>query len=79
MRLAALGVRLVTRRIADGDEAAFPDPSEPLARRRASGAGAARRARSVSPRSAAPPTRRCPARRGGFPLWPRGLRRLARA
>jgi 4'-phosphopantetheinyl transferase EntD len=70
-RLAALGVRLATRRIVPGDEAAFPDPSEPLARRRASGAAriAARAALAALGGPADAPLPRSPHR---YPLWPRG-------
>jgi 4'-phosphopantetheinyl transferase EntD len=61
--------RLVARRIAAGDEAAFPDLGEPLARRRASGAAriAAREALAAlgGPADAALP--RAP---GGFAIWP---------
>jgi 4'-phosphopantetheinyl transferase EntD len=70
--LAAKGVRLAIRRLAPGDEAAFPDPTEPIARRRAS--GAARLAAGVAlaelggPAGAALP--RAP---GRFPLWPAGF------
>ncbi len=71
-RLCANGVRLEIRRIAPGDEAAFADPSEPLVRRRASGAArlAARAALSAlgGPADAALP--RTP---GRFPAWPRGF------
>jgi 4'-phosphopantetheinyl transferase EntD len=71
-RLAALGVRLETRRIAAGDEAAFPDPSEPLARRRASGAAriAARAALAALGGPADAPLPRAP---GRFPVWPDGF------
>jgi 4'-phosphopantetheinyl transferase EntD len=64
--------RLVARRIAAGDEAAFPDLSEPLGRRRASGAAriAAREALAAlgGPADAALP--RAP---GRFPIWPEGF------
>jgi len=72
VRLAALGVRLAIRAIAPGDEAAFAEPGEPLARRRASGAArvAARVALAAlgGPADAALP--RSP---GRFPLWPPGF------
>jgi 4'-phosphopantetheinyl transferase EntD len=64
--------RIATRRIAPGDEAAFPDPGEPLARRRASGAArlAAREALAALGGPADAPLARG-AR--GFPLWPEGF------
>ena len=72
IRLLALGVRLVKRRIADGDETAFPDLSEPLARRRASGAArlAARQALAAlgGPFDAA-----LPRSHGRYPVWPAGF------
>ena len=64
--------RLVARRIEAGDEAAFPDLSEPVARRRASGAAriAARKALAAlgGPADAALP--RAP---GRFAVWPEGF------
>jgi len=71
-RLAARGVILQTRRIAEGDEDAFADPSEPLARRRASGAAriAARLALAALGSDDAAPLRRSA---GGYPLWPAGF------
>lgn len=64
-------MRLETRRIAPGDEAAFPDPTEPLARRRASGAArlAARAALAALGGPADAALARTP---GRYPLWPRG-------
>ena len=72
MRLAASGVRLETRRIAAGDEAGFADPSEPLARRRASGAArfAARAGLAALGGDASAPLPRSP---GRYPLWPKGF------
>ena len=71
-RLAPLGIALAMRPLAPGDEAAFADPSEPLARRRASGAArlAAREALATlgGPADAALP--RTP---GRYPLWPQGF------
>jgi len=71
-RLAPLGVTLVVRPISPGDEAAFPDLTEPLERRRASGAArlAARAALASvgGPADAALP--RSPQR---YPLWPPGF------
>lgn len=71
-RLRAKGVWLETRRIAPGDEAAFADPSEPLARRRASGAArfAARAALTALGGPADAPLPRAP---GRFALWPDGF------
>jgi 4'-phosphopantetheinyl transferase EntD len=68
----ASGVALVVRRIAAGDEAAFPDPTEPLGRRRASGAArlAAREALASLGGPADAPLPRSP---GRFPLWPPGF------
>jgi len=63
--------RLETRRIAPGDEAAFPDPTEPVVRRRASGAArlAARAAlAALGGPSDAPLARAL----GGFARWPAG-------
>ena len=71
-RLAALGVRLATRRIAPGDEAAFSDPSEPLARRRASGA-ARIAARSALAALGGPVDAPLPRSPGRYPLWPAGF------
>ena len=72
-RLTACGVRLATRRLAVGDEAAFPDPSEPLARRRASGA-ARLAARAALAELGGPADAALPRARGGFAIWPAGLR-----
>lgn len=71
-RLAARGVILQTRPIAEGDEDAFADLSEPLARRRASGAAriAARAALSALGGDGAAPL---PRSAGGYPLWPAGF------
>jgi 4'-phosphopantetheinyl transferase EntD len=71
-RLAALGARLVWRAICDGDEAAFADLSEPLARRRASGAArrAAREALAALGGDANASLARAP---GRYPLWPQGF------
>jgi 4'-phosphopantetheinyl transferase EntD len=66
------GLRIATRRIAPGDEAAFPAPDEPPARRRASGAArlAAREALAALGGPADAPLARG-AR--GFALWPKGF------
>jgi 4'-phosphopantetheinyl transferase EntD len=71
-RLAARGVILQTRSIAVGDEGAFADSSEPLARRRASGAAriAARAALAALGSDDAAPLPRSPR---GYPLWPSGF------
>ncbi len=71
-RLAALGVSIETRRITAGDEAAFPEASEPLVRRRASGAArlAARAALGAIGGPADAALRRS-AR--GFAIWPEGF------
>jgi 4'-phosphopantetheinyl transferase EntD len=68
----APGVALVVRRIAAGDEAVFPDPTEPLLRRRASGAArlAAREALASLGGPADAPLPRSP---GRFPIWPQGF------
>src|SRR5579863_3450676 len=68
-RLSSHGVRIEARRIAPGDEAAFPEPSEPLIRRRAS--GAARLAARAALAGLGGPLDAALARSpGGFPLWP---------
>ncbi len=71
-RLAARGAILLARRIAEGDEHAFLDLSEPLGRRRASGAAriAARTALATLGGDDAAPLARSP---GGYPLWPSGF------
>jgi 4'-phosphopantetheinyl transferase EntD len=71
-QLSARGARLVWRAISAGDEAAFPDPSEPLLRRRASGAArlAAREALAALGGDAKAPLPRTP---GRYPLWPQGF------
>jgi 4'-phosphopantetheinyl transferase EntD len=71
-RLAARGVILQTRPIAVGDEDAFADPSEPLARRRASGAAriAARAALAALGGDVTAPLPRTPR---GYPLWSAGF------
>jgi 4'-phosphopantetheinyl transferase EntD len=72
-RLAERGMRLATRALAVGDEAAFPDPGEPLARRRAS--GAARLAARVALAGLGGPADAALSRApGGFALWPAGFR-----
>lgn len=72
-RLAAQGLRLATRALAIGDEAAFPDASEPLSRRRAS--GAARLAgRAALAELGGPAAAQLPRAPGGFALWPQGFR-----
>ena len=72
VRLMALRIRLVKHRIEEGEESAFPDPSEPLARRRASGAGRLA-ARSAIAALGGPPDAPLPRAPGGFPLWPEGF------
>jgi len=72
-RLEARGLRLAMRALAVGDEAAFPDPSEPLARRRASGA-ARLAARAAIAELGGPADAALPRAPGGFALWPRGFR-----
>ncbi|HXT09323.1 MAG TPA: 4'-phosphopantetheinyl transferase superfamily protein [Roseiarcus sp.] len=72
-RLAGRGVRLSTRRLVAGDEAAFADPSEPLARRRASGA-ARLAARGALAALGGPADAALPRAPGGFALWPAGFR-----
>jgi len=64
--------RLVARRIAAGDETAFPDLGEPLERRRASGAAriAAREALAALGGPADAPLPRAP---GRFAIWPEGF------
>jgi 4'-phosphopantetheinyl transferase EntD len=71
-RLAARGAILQARAIAEGDEYAFVDPSEPLARRRGSGAAriAARAALAALGSDDAALLPRSP---GGYPLWPSGF------
>ncbi len=71
-RLAPLGVVLIVRPISTGDEAAFADPTEPLLRRRASGAArlAARAALASLGGPADAPLPRSP---GRYPLWPTGF------
>ncbi len=71
-RLAPLGVALVAREIAPGDEAAFVDPAEPLARRRASGA-ARLAAREALASLDGPADATLPRSPGRFPLWPAGF------
>ncbi len=63
---------MIKRSIAEGDEGAFPDPSEPLARRRASGAGRLA-ARSCLAGLGGPPDAALPRAPGGFPIWPPGF------
>lgn len=71
-RLAPLGVVLMLRPIEAGDEALFPDPSEPLSRRRASGAArwAAREALVALGGPADAALARSPRR---YPIWPPGF------
>jgi 4'-phosphopantetheinyl transferase EntD len=69
---ARIAVRLATRLIAIGDEAAFPDPSEPLLRRRASGA-ARLAARAALAEIGGPVDAILPRAPGGFALWPQGF------
>ena len=71
-RLAPLGVALVTRIITPGDEAAFPDPTEPLARRCASGA-ARLAAREALASLGGPADAALPRSPGRFPIWPAGF------
>jgi len=71
-RLAPLGVALVVRPIAPGDEAAFPDPTEPLERRRASGA-ARLAARAALASLGGPAGAALPRSPGRYPLWPEGF------
>lgn len=71
-RLAARGVILETRRIAEGDEDAFADPSEPLTRRRASGA-ARMAAWAALAAVGGDDTAPLPRSAGGYPLWPAGF------
>ena len=71
-RLAPLGVKIAARAIAPGDEAAFADPSEPLARRRAS--GAARLAAQAALASlGGPADAALPRAPGRYALWPAGF------
>jgi 4'-phosphopantetheinyl transferase EntD len=71
-RLASRGVRIEARRIAPGDEAAFPDATEPPIRRRASGA-ARLAAREALVALGGPLEAPLPRAAGGFPLWPTGF------
>jgi 4'-phosphopantetheinyl transferase EntD len=71
-RLAALGVCIAARRIAPGDEAAFPEPGESLLRRRASGA-ARLAARACLAALGGPADAPLPRGAGRFPLWPQGF------
>jgi 4'-phosphopantetheinyl transferase EntD len=71
-RLAPLGVALVVRPIEAGDEAAFPDPTEPLRRRRASGA-ARLAARAALAALGGPADAALPRSPGRFPVWPQGF------
>ncbi len=64
--------RLVTRAIQPGDEAAFPDPTEPLIRRRASGA-ARLAAREALAALGGPADAALSRASRGFPLWPAGF------
>lgn len=72
IRLLKVRVYLVKRRVADGDEAAFPDLTEPLARRRASGA-ARLAARQALISLGGPADAPLPRSEGRFPLWPAGF------
>jgi len=71
-RLAPLGVTLVVRPISPGDEAAFPDLTEPLERRRASGA-ARLAARAALASLGGPADAALPRSPGRYPLWPQGF------
>jgi 4'-phosphopantetheinyl transferase EntD len=71
-RLTALGVQIAMRRIAEGDEAAFADPTEPMLRRRASGASRLA-ARSAIAALGGPPDAPLPRAPRGFALWPEGF------
>jgi 4'-phosphopantetheinyl transferase EntD len=68
----ARGVRVATRRIAPGDERAFLDDSEPLLRRRASGA-ARLAARAALAELGGPADAALPRTPGGFASWPAGF------